>query len=139
MAIPWLTVLKLVPWGEVINKAPVLADGAKKLWKTVAKKSPAAELADANPLAANAAETPLPTGRSPEAQAIAALHARLAAVEAAASDLHGQMLASSELLKAMAEQNTQLIKRIEVNRIRILGLAAVVLVLGIVLVLTLVR
>ena len=31
MAIAWLTVLKMVPWGEVINNAPKVADGAKKL------------------------------------------------------------------------------------------------------------
>lgn len=134
MAIPWLTVLKLVPWGEVINKAPVLADGAKKLWKTVAKKSPAEALADANAVAVNA-----PTGQAPQAQAMTVLQVRVATLEAATSDLHEQMLASSELIKALAEQNTQLIKRIEVNRIRISWLAAVALVLAIMLALTLVR
>ena len=31
MAIPWLTVLQAVPWGDVIRNAPKVADGAKKL------------------------------------------------------------------------------------------------------------
>jgi hypothetical protein len=48
------------------------------------------------------------------------------------NDLHGQMLASSELIKALAEQNTQLIKRIELNRVRLLWLAGVTGVVAIV-------
>ena len=47
------------------------------------------------------------------------------------SDLHGQMLASSELIKELAEQNAQLVKRIEANRKRTLWLAAATLALGI--------
>ena len=41
------------------------------------------------------------------------------------------MLTSSELIKALADQNTELIKRIEVSRIRILWLAGATVVLGI--------
>lgn len=133
MAIGRLSVLQSVPWADVISNAPKVADGAKKLWNTVVKKTPSPDLpaADAQP------------ALSPEAQAIAALQAQLAAVEAAAADLHNQMLASSELIKALAEQNTQLIKRVEVNRIRVHWLAGGTVLLGIVaaasLVLTLVR
>ena len=47
-------------------------------------------------------------------------------MEAVFSDLHNQMLASSELIKALADQNAQLIKRIEVNRVRVLWLAAAI-------------
>jgi hypothetical protein len=45
------------------------------------------------------------------------------ATEAAVADLRQQMLASSELIKELAEQNTQLIKRVETNRKRLLWLA----------------
>ncbi len=38
MAIGWMTVLNLVPWGEVIKNAPAVADGAKKLWDSVGNK-----------------------------------------------------------------------------------------------------
>jgi hypothetical protein len=38
MAIGWLTVLKMVPWGEVIENAPKVAIGAKKLWDKVGRK-----------------------------------------------------------------------------------------------------
>lgn len=122
MAIGWLTVLKMVPWRDVISNAPKVADGAKKLWSAVAKKPPAAELASAS------AQPAL----SPEAQSIAMLQAQLAAAQAQISDLHNQMLESSELLQALADQNTQLIKRVEVNRIRVLWLAGTTVVLGVV-------
>lgn len=112
MAIGWLTVLQAVPWSDVIANAPKVAEGAKKLWSTVAKK-PVTEAAEAAP--AMAAVDPV----SPHAQALAALDARVAATEAAAAQMHEQLLASSELIKALAEQNTQLIQRIESNRVRV--------------------
>jgi hypothetical protein len=113
MAIGWLTVLQSVPWGEVISNAPKVADAAKKLWKTTSKEPPAPE---ATPTAA--AQAPM----SSEAQAIAALESRLVSMEVAAADLHAQMMASSELIKALAEQNAHLIARIEANRVRVVWL-----------------
>ena len=74
---------------------------------------------------------------STEAQSLATLQAQLAAAEAKLSELHEQMLVSSELIKALADQNTQLIKRIEVNRIRVLWLAGLMLVLTVVAVINL--
>ena len=119
MAIGWLTVLKSVPWGEVISNAPKVADGAKKLWNSVGKKAPVAE---------SAAGAATPSTHDPAAAS--ALQTRLAAVESAAADLHGQMLASSELIKSLAEQNAQLIRGIEANRIRLRWLTGAVIVLG---------
>lgn len=120
MAIPWLAVLKSVPWGDVISNAPKVADGAKKLWSAVSKR-PAAQEAPAAPPAASAAT---------DSDAIAALHARLAAMESAAADLHSQMLASSELIQALADQNAQLIKSVEANRARMAWLTGTTVVFG---------
>ena len=122
MAIGWLSVLKMVPWDDVISNAPRIADGAKKLWSAAARKPPTTESPTAN-----AQPTP-----SPEAQAIARLQAQLAAAKGEVSDLHNQMLECSELIKALAEQNTQLIKRLEINRIRILWLAGATVGVGVV-------
>ena len=122
MAIGWLAVLQLVPWADIIRNAPKVADGAKKLWNAVAKKSPSPK-----PPPESA-----PPALSPEDQTISTLQAQLAAVEADVSDLHNQMLASSELIKALADQNTQLIKHVEANRIRVLWLTGAVIVLGLV-------
>lgn len=99
MAIPWLTVLQSVPWSDVISNAPKVAGGAKKLWDTVARK-PGATPSDA------------PQG-GPEP---ASLADRVAALEGQVTELHRQMLASSEVIQALAEQNTQLIQRVEVHR-----------------------
>jgi hypothetical protein len=98
MAIGWLTVLKSVPWSDVIQNAPVVVDGAKKLWGTVSRqpRQPAATAPAANPAAG--------------------LEERIVALEAALADQHGQLLASSELIKALADQNAQLIGRIDAQR-----------------------
>ena len=118
MAIGWMTVLKLVPWGEVIKNAPVVADGAKKLWDSVGRKP-----APAGSAAPGTAEVPTTL-----ADPAAALQARLAEAEASVTQLHAQMQASSELIKALAEQNAELVRRVEIHRVRwwwLLGLVAV--------------
>ncbi|MFH2124218.1 MAG: hypothetical protein ABIJ50_12150 [Pseudomonadota bacterium] len=115
MAIPWLAVLKSVPWSEVISNAPKVADGAMKLWNTVAGKPSSPKVSEASSQPAD----------SLDSQPMAALEARVVTLEAAVSDLHGQMLASSELIKELADQNAQLIRRIETNRLRMLWLSAV--------------
>jgi hypothetical protein len=117
MALGWLAVLKSVPWADVVSNAPVVTEGAKKLWNAVAKKTPQAAAPDAAPTAAGA---------------LAEVQARLGAAEAALSEVRGQLLASSELISSLAEQNTQLIARIEMNRVRVLWLAAAAGVLGMV-------
>jgi hypothetical protein len=123
MAIGWLTVLKMVPWGDVIENAPKVATGAKKLWQNVGKKPVAAAPVSPAGEALRAA--------SPE---VASLQSQVAELQTAVADLHQQMLASSELIQSLADQNTQLIKRVEVNRVRLLWLTAGVLGLGAVLV-----
>lgn len=121
MAIGWLSVLQLVPWSDVISNAPKVVDGAKKLWNSVGKKPPAPELvSDVEALRL-----------SPDAQAIATLQARATAMDAALAELHHQMLASSELIKTLADQNAQLIQRIELNRVRLLVLAGVTMLVAV--------
>jgi hypothetical protein len=107
MAIGWLSVLKSVPWEEVISNAPRVAEGAKKLWKTVSRKPPS------------------PSTAPP-------LESQLAHLRAALNDLHEQMQASSELIKTLAEQNAELIRRIELNRVRLRWLSGAVGVVSIV-------
>jgi len=114
MPIPWITVLQAVPWSEVIRNAPKVAEGAKKLWKTVGKKQ-------AEPAVMETSEVDVV---SPE-QTMAELEARAEALEARVEDLHEQMLAASQLIKELAEQNTQLIRRIETNRVHMIWLSVV--------------
>ena len=111
MAIGWVTLLKTVPWADVIASAPTVADGAKKLWKAVGKKNTAAPETDAA--------------------------ARLQSLEATVTELQNQMLASSELLTALTEQNAELIKCAEANRVRLLWLYGAVVGLFVLLLLLL--
>jgi hypothetical protein len=113
-----MAVLGLVPWGEVIKNAPAVADGARKLWDSVGKKPAAATVPEAEVVDMPAT--------SPDA----ALRAQLAEAEASIDALNEQMQASSTLIKALAEQNTELIRRVETNRLRVLWLAGLVLVFG---------
>lgn len=121
MAIGWLALLQSVPWSEVISNAPKLADGAKKLWNAVGRKP-------APPTATDTGTRPAAASASPT---LAALQDRIVTLEAAVSDLHGQMLASSELIKALAEQNAQLVRRIETHRRRLRWLSAATAVVAI--------
>lgn len=118
MAISWVAALKLIPWSDVISNAPMVADGAKKLWSTVAKK----------PVPPHPQDAGSSSVVSTEAQAISTLELRIAAMESALSDLHAQMLASSEIIQALAQQNSQLIVRVESNRTRVQWLALIGLV-----------
>ncbi|WP_418318980.1 hypothetical protein [Piscinibacter sakaiensis] len=121
MAIGWFTVLKSVPWGTVIENAPVVADGAKKLWKAVASRN-AEQAPDA------AAQQ-----QAPEAAAAAKPVAdQLAALRAESARLEELMLASSELINALAEQNAQLVEKIELLRARTLVLTRLIVGVGIV-------
>ncbi|MCY1370433.1 hypothetical protein D9M69_575230 [compost metagenome] len=110
MAVGWISVLKLVPWDEVISNAPKIAMKAKELWDKTSKKAPAEQ----DQLGA-AAKPPSPSQ----------LQARLDAAEAQLADLRQQMSDSSELIKALANQNAQLVQRIA--RIRWLTAGAALL------------
>lgn len=124
MPVGWLSVLKVVPWGEVITNAPKVADGARRLWSTV-KKSPPPESPEVATTDVSSA------GPSAEAEAIAALQGQLGSAERAIVALREQMLASSELIKALAEQNTELIRRVEAMRVRSLWLIGATAAIGI--------
>lgn len=114
MAFPWLVVLQNVPWGEVMKNAPKVAEGAKKLWGTVRGKTVVADVS--------------PPSVSPHS--IESLQTQMLKLEGEIVELHQQMLASSELIKTLAEQNARLIERIETNRRRVIGLAVVVCLLA---------
>jgi hypothetical protein len=122
MAIGWLTLLKAVPWVEVARKAPEVAESAKKLWNTIAKNSSKSEIEVPS-------ETHLFTS---EEQEIDWLKERITANETAYADLHKQMLASAELIKALAEQNTQLINAVELHRKRLIRLTVFTTVIAII-------
>lgn len=117
MALGWFSLLKTVPWSDVISTAPVVADGAKKLWKSMAKKPPPAP--------------PVPTAVAGEPASLTQLQARVAALELGAEEMRAQLRVSSELIQSLAEQNKELVQRVEAHRVRLLwastGVVALVL------------
>lgn len=119
MAIGWLTVLQSVPWTDVVRNAPKVAVGAKKLWNSVRKKP----LSGASPVADAPAASAV--------QSVPMLALRIQELETDAADLQAQMVASSEVIKALADQNTQLIIRVETLRVRMLWLAGTLAVVGV--------
>lgn len=118
MAIPWLTVLQAVPWGEVIRNAPKVAEGARALWKKAAGQ--AAPEANSHASASSAVETPT----------LAQLQTALQAQEAALADLQAQMRTATQLIRDLADQNAELVRAVETQRRRLrwLGIVLVVLV-----------
>jgi hypothetical protein len=101
MAIGWLSILKAVPWTDVVSNAPKVADGAKKLWETVARKKAPADVATGTS-ATSTADTP----------SLAGLEARMGELSGEVARLQQEMLASSQLIKSLAEQNAQLVRRV---------------------------
>lgn len=122
MALGWVTVLQMVPWGEVIKNAPKVADGAVKLWNSVSGKKPLeAEIGQGSALV-------VPT----DVQAIERLEYELHTLQSAVADLQNQVVQSAEVIKELASQNTQLVAQIEANRkaVTILGVALALSVLA---------
>ena len=118
MSLLWKTILTNVPWSDVLGKAPVIADGAKKLWQGLGRKNGDGTIAEADAFIA------------PDAD-----HAtRLSGLETAQRKLRTQILASSELIQSLSEQNAQLVAQIETLRRRaqyqVWGIAATALLAG---------
>jgi hypothetical protein len=122
MAIPWLTVLKIVPWNDVIRNAPQLAEAARKLWDA----SRAGKTGQPVPAPPAGGTVDAATADEPGTLAAqnAALRARLETSEFELQELQQRVLASSALLNQLAEQNTSLIARVELNRRRTVWLAS---------------
>lgn len=127
MANNWLSLLKNVPWSEVISSAPKVAEGARKLWNAT------------EPHAAPAQQPGPASHQATMIDAINGLDHRVSVVERTAAELHEQMHASSQLIKALADQNAQLIQRIETQRVRFVWLCAATGVVAVIAVVALVN
>jgi len=113
-----LTVLAHIPWRQVVESAPKIAQGAGRLWETVKSRRNPGPPPEATP----AADAPTEMQQ---------LHARTAALEAQVQALQEEMRTSAQLVKDLAEQNALLVARIELMHRRVqrtLWLGAVSLV-----------
>lgn len=116
MATGWWSVLKTVPWSEVISAAPQVATGARRLWDTVARKSAGAAGTMSEPMMDDDAQDDF----------FGTLVMRVEKNELSLADLRAQMLQASEIIANMADQNAQLIAKMDAarKRMRWLGMAA---------------
>lgn len=122
-----ISILSNIPWGQVVENAPKVADAAARLWNAVTRKKPD-QSPDANAKAA-------PDAAQSETEV---LTKRFVAMEEHIRRLEEQMGASAELIKALADQNTQLVRKIELNSVRLLRLATAAAIGAVVLVGTIV-
>lgn len=104
-----LKVLSYIPWGQVVQNAPQIAEGAAKLWSTVTRGREKS-------LQSSPTADSVPNQLRPEPESLS-VHVR--ELEVTVKNLQDQMQASSELIKALADQNTQLVNRVELHRIRL--------------------
>ena len=112
----WLKMLKAVPWSEVLAAAPQVAGSARRLWETVGRRGapePGIDLGEA-------------MAHAPIDEDVAILAARIEQQDATIAQLHGQVREASKLITELADQNAQLIARIETARERMttIGLVA---------------
>ena len=106
------TVLANVPWGQVIDAAPKVADGATRLWSSVTRRKADTSAQDRSDASKEAEGTP--TG-SP----IDELQRQFNELQTDVDELKAEMESASELIKALADQNSALVKKIEINRKRL--------------------
>ena len=104
MAINWITAFKVIPWGQVMENAPTVLRGAKRLWGMVFNKA---------------------------AQTQAVERPRL---EHEVAELKQELAKAAEILTGLAEQNTRLVEAVEILRVRtrVLTVAIVALSVGVI-------
>ena len=100
----WVTALKLVPWGDVIEATPQILQAAKKLLGTTQKGN------------ADAAAGALEGGAGGETAMPVAL--QLQHLRDRVAQLEREQQESAELIQSLAEQNAQVVRAVEVLRQR---------------------
>ena len=117
MAVAWLKVLKSVPWSEVIAAAPQVANGARRLWDTVGRKQGAP--------GAMAEEAIMPAQTMGD-DGVAMLVTHIEQQDAAIAQMHNQLRDASKLITELADQNAQLIAKMEAarGRLQVVGVIA---------------
>ena len=124
MPIPWLTALKVIPWGDVIEHAPKVLKGARDLLNQQRQRR--REAAPAPDAAAIEAPGPTP----PE---LRELQQQLATAREDLTRLQQTQDQITQTVAELAEQNTRLVAAVELLRTRTRLLMGAVVVLAVVL------
>jgi hypothetical protein len=119
MAIPWLTALKVIPWGDVIEHAPKVLKGARRLLDRQQQ---------------HGAATPNPADGAAAPSTPAALQARCQALEQALRQTEADLTQLTATVAELAEHNARLVQAVDLLRWRTrwLALACLGLLAGLV-------
>jgi hypothetical protein len=117
MAIGWMTALKIIPWGNVLESAPHIVKAAKHLFS--------AAKADQDDYAS--------TSDPGRREGLANLDSRVKLIEERITELRQEQQSSAELIKSLAEQNALIVEAVEIFRMRL----KIVLVTSIILLVSL--
>lgn len=98
----WLTALKFLPWGEMIEYAPKLVSGAQKLWQRART-----EQAETDAIIIEQA----PASLDQTARELQELKQQL-------QDAQAQQIELSNLVSELAAQNQRLVSAVDVLRVR---------------------
>jgi len=102
MAINWIFALKAVPWADLVQAAPHIVKGARRLFNTArSSEPPPVGTAD--------------TGADARAEPV---QVRLNRIESSLHALDAEQDSSAELIRSLAEQNARVVQAIEVLRAR---------------------
>jgi len=99
----WIPVFRAIPWMELLVAAPSIARGARRLWTEIRKP--------------------------PDADTTGERGDRLQHLESQVEELKKELLASNQVVKAMAEQNERLLEAVGILRLRVLVLTGVCVIL----------
>lgn len=103
-----ITVLSNVPWGQVVDAAPKIAEGANRLWEAAKRIRKSREIS-------NHPDDPSP--RPPDEKL---LTERIAAAEATIEQLGAQIEDTVKVVKDLADQNARLVRQMHDGRIRMI-------------------
>ncbi|MFM6985614.1 MAG: hypothetical protein ACKOXQ_03175 [Hydrogenophaga sp.] len=119
MAIPWLTALRVIPWGDVIEHAPKVLHAARDLVERQRRRD--TETPAPTPAAVDTAQAPWP--------ALLDVQHRLASTHDDLVRLQHTQDQITQTLAELAEQNSRLVATVELlrKRTRLLMLAVVLL------------
>jgi hypothetical protein len=106
MAFGWMTALKIIPWGSVLESAPHIVKAAKQLFSAVKTDTSGFSAA--------------PRSSADDGTAsLEKLNKRTRLIEAKIAELSDEQKSSAELIKSLAEQNALIVDAIDVFRVRV--------------------
>ncbi|CAH1904050.1 conserved hypothetical protein [Candidatus Nitrotoga sp. HW29] len=107
MAIGWINALRVIPWKDVLEAAPGMVKGAKRLFTTAKDEVNNQPMADSSS-----------TIVSFDAEGFANLENRVRHLQAQVAELNSNHNSSAKLIKSLAEQNAHVVNVIEILKVR---------------------